>query len=163
MGQGYSSNSGIFARRGNPWVSKKEGIKDFGRNPETEDPEYDFDHRYHKTGETFGKPIVAPVKTEAIEPRPVKETEADFARRKANIMLSFRRGQRERLVDVKDGQRGFDGVKPDNIPKSVAAGSKEPSREKQTPPTVGSKSHHDFSGGNPPKEVKKNGKIYRRR
>lgn len=37
----YSSNSGIFERRGDPWVSDKEGRAQYGRNLFTEDPDFD--------------------------------------------------------------------------------------------------------------------------
>lgn len=37
------SNSRIFARRGDPWVSQKEGRRDFGRFLESENPDYDCD------------------------------------------------------------------------------------------------------------------------
>lgn len=84
----YSSNAGIFEKRGNPWVSRREGETKFGRNLETEDAEYDFDHRYHQT-ETVGKPRMA-------EPRPVYRDPvrtpkvADFATRKANALRKMR-------------------------------------------------------------------------
>lgn len=37
----YHSNSDIFARRGNPWVSDREGREGYGRNVQTEDPDLD--------------------------------------------------------------------------------------------------------------------------
>lgn len=79
----YTSNAGIFAKRGDPWVSQREGVKDFLRNPETENPEYDFDHRFHHAGSVMGKPTVAPKRVEHHDPRPVKGD--DPLRRKASI------------------------------------------------------------------------------
>lgn len=79
----YSSNSGIFEKRGDPWSTEREGIRDFNRNPETENAEYDFDHRFHETGNAFGKPAVAPERREYRDPMP--ERINDAARRKASI------------------------------------------------------------------------------
>lgn len=100
----YSSNSGMFAKRGDPWISRKEGIKDFGRNPDVEDAEYDFDHRFHTTeGLSFGKPLVAPKREEHFDPIPKKSTEPDYARLKANALVRMHqslRGSQPRMVKV---------------------------------------------------------------
>jgi hypothetical protein len=37
----YSSNSGIFERRGDPWVSEKEGVREYGRDLFSENPDFD--------------------------------------------------------------------------------------------------------------------------
>lgn len=37
----YSSNSQIFEQRGDPWVSEKEGIRDYGRDLFSENPDFD--------------------------------------------------------------------------------------------------------------------------
>lgn len=106
---GYSSMGRIFEQRGDPMVTQREAIRDYGRNPETEDPEYDFDHRFHKTGSSFGKPRQAVERVEHRDPVPVKQ-EDDSARRRANIMLVMRRKQREHangLNRVAEAQRGF--------------------------------------------------------
>lgn len=84
MGQGYSSNSGIFAKRGDPWVSRREGIRDFRRDPDNENPDYDFDHRYHGTGNIIGRPIVAPPRPICRDPVPEKKR-TDTARTTASI------------------------------------------------------------------------------
>jgi hypothetical protein len=89
MGQGYSSNARLFAKRGDPWVSRKEGIKDFGRNPETEDAEFDFDHRFHKTGSAFGKPKPAEPRKVHKDPEPEPRTEADWSVRRANFLRAM--------------------------------------------------------------------------
>ena len=80
----YASNSGIFEKRGDPWVTKREGVRDYARNLETEDPEYDFDRRFHSTQNAIGKPRQAVERKEYREPRPVKAD--DPARRKASIL-----------------------------------------------------------------------------
>lgn len=80
-----SSSSGMFAKRGNPWITRKEGVKDFGRNPETEDAEYDFDHRFHETANAFGKPKEAPKKEEHKEDKP-EPLPLDHPRRTANVL-----------------------------------------------------------------------------
>lgn len=36
-----ASNASIFERRGDPWVSDKDAVRDFGRHPLTEDPDMD--------------------------------------------------------------------------------------------------------------------------
>jgi hypothetical protein len=81
----YTSNAGIFEKRGDPWVSRREGERDYNRNLEIEDPEYDFDHRFHEAGNVIGKPVVAPRRQEHHDPKPVRREEDEFARRKANI------------------------------------------------------------------------------
>jgi hypothetical protein len=77
----YASNSRVFEKRGDPWVTRREGVKDFARNIETEDADRDFDHRFHNTG--FGPKEAAP-HPEHKAPRPAPK-EDDFLRRKANI------------------------------------------------------------------------------
>jgi hypothetical protein len=77
----YSTNSGIFEKRGDPWVTTREGVKDFGRNIETEDAERDFAYRHFDTA--FG-PKPAKPHVEAKEQRPTKSDD-DPERRKASI------------------------------------------------------------------------------
>lgn len=98
----YTSNSGIFAKRGDPWVSRKEGVRDFNRNLETEDPEYDFDHRFHNAGNVIGKPTVAPQRPEYRDPMPTKGD--DNARRKAAIArrMNARIAEHSRQTTVVD-------------------------------------------------------------
>jgi hypothetical protein len=90
----YASNSRIFERRGDPWVTSREGMRDYNRNPETEDAERDFDHRFHHTGEVFGKPGIAKPKEEYRDPRPTIEDDA--SRRKASIVRRMNMRMTER-------------------------------------------------------------------
>lgn len=103
-GPKLSSNSKLFARRGDPWITNREGVKDYGRNPEAENPEYDFDHRFHHTGETFGKPSVAIPKEELREPKPTPSSKPDYARRKAALLMNMNKRIREvsQPISVRD-------------------------------------------------------------
>jgi hypothetical protein len=80
----YSSNSGIFAKRGDPWVSRREGEKGFGRNLETENPELDQFTRARK----------AESRPKYVDPKPQK-AEASFAHRKANALRVMHREMSE--------------------------------------------------------------------
>lgn len=82
----YSSNSDIFRRRGNPWVSRREGENDFGRILETENPEMDQFTRARKAEPK--PPFVSPSPT-------AKPAEGDFATRKANALAKMHRDMRE--------------------------------------------------------------------
>ena len=42
-----SSSSSMFARKGNPWVTRKEGERDFNRQVEIENPDMDADRQRH--------------------------------------------------------------------------------------------------------------------
>ncbi len=42
------TNADIFRDRGDPWVSEREGLTQYGRNLDTEDVDYDRDHRARK-------------------------------------------------------------------------------------------------------------------
>jgi hypothetical protein len=104
----YSSNSRIFERRGNPWLTEREKHKDFSRNPETEDAEYDFDHRFHETSNAFGKPKQAPKREEYREAIPVRVDDADNARRKASICRKMNASvHRNNAIEVKPVARHF--------------------------------------------------------
>jgi hypothetical protein len=46
---GYATNASVFQKRGDPWVSEREGLSNYGRNLMTEDP--DFDRYFAKTSE----------------------------------------------------------------------------------------------------------------
>jgi hypothetical protein len=59
-----SSNSRLFEKRGDPWVSEKEGQERFGRNLNSENPDFDqyFANRAsekEKYQDPRGSPIVA--------------------------------------------------------------------------------------------------------
>lgn len=94
-----SSSASIFARKGNPWVSDKEGRKDFGRNLDTEEPELDQFTRARK----------AEPKKAFVDPVPEKPV-ADFHKRKANICrrmnATITRIDNSKLIRVSARKRG---------------------------------------------------------
>lgn len=154
----------IFETRGDPMVSQKEGMKDpeYRRNLETENPDYDR--------------MFAPLARDLLKPQQVDKANAfrklsakdtyDPQRKAAQIMLETRakvRKAEEGAQVAREIKREQDGVLRDNIPAKTLPGSKEISREKQTPKDAPGRSYYDFTGKSPPKEIKKNGKIYRRK
>lgn len=42
-----SSSSGMFAKKGNPWVTRREGERDYDRQVEVENPDMDADRQRH--------------------------------------------------------------------------------------------------------------------
>lgn len=72
--RGISSMGRIFEERGDPLVTFREGVKDYGRNLLTEDPDRD---RYLVAAKALFKP-------KYVDP-PSKERKADAASRLANI------------------------------------------------------------------------------
>jgi hypothetical protein len=50
-----SSSSGMFARKGDPWVTRKEGERDFNRQVEVENPDMDADRQRHARIKGFSK------------------------------------------------------------------------------------------------------------
>lgn len=101
MSRGYSSNSGIFAKRGDPWVSGREGREKFGRNVETENPDLD---QFTRARKAEPKPkFVDP-------PKPAKPAEGSFSQRKANILAVMHKSIRvetNRHHEVKAAERNF--------------------------------------------------------
>lgn len=95
------SNSQLFAKRGDPWISRKEAIRDFEREPDYENPDYDFDNRFHHAGNVIGKPTVALAREEHKE-QPGKPIEADLRRKLANIRQRHRNNSRP--IKVKDNE-----------------------------------------------------------
>src|SRR4051812_29905810 len=88
----YSSSSRIFERRGDPWLSDKERVRDYNRDPEAEDPEYDYSHRFHHSQNAVGKPREAPPRPEVPTPEG-KARERDYALRGAQILAKHNRGR----------------------------------------------------------------------
>lgn len=84
-GPKYSTNSGIFAKRGDPWVSERQGLEDFGRVLATENPDFDAAVRAKRVEK----------KERYVDPKPPGKPKEDFARRKANIIATMRRELRE--------------------------------------------------------------------
>lgn len=152
----------VFETRGDPMATDKEGRKNYGRNLETENPDYDR--------------MFAPLARDLLKPQQVDKANAfrklsakdtyDPQRKAAQIMLETRakvKKAEEGAQVAREIKRDQDGVVRDNIPAKTLPGSKGLSREKQTPPDAPSKSYYDFTGKSPPKEIKKHGKIYRRK
>jgi hypothetical protein len=88
------SNANLFAKRGNPWVTRREGIRDFGREPSvlsgTENPDMDM---YTRAGR-------APQHFERGPDKPVREATADDHLRATNIIRKMRNEQRGDLLVV---------------------------------------------------------------
>ena len=147
-----------------------------GRNLETENP--DMDRYFARLATDLLKPAQIDRTNEGKKRNALLEGRKGYdpQRRAAQNMLETRRKVREaqqRAIVFKDNRpkRPDDGVKPDNIPETKRARLTEKrwegfetSREEQTPnPVRGTKGTYDFSGKLPPKEIKKHGKIYRRK
>jgi hypothetical protein len=207
-----SSSSASFASRGNPMVTEREAIRDFGRNPDTENAEYDADRqRYRRKVDRDFDAAVSGVDSADMS----QFTRAGFNRQngkgslfrqrnwhdKSEVVVEIRKKRKiagfgafdkhlEKLSDdrlrsaansaqiirntsiipssrisrkilrISEGER-------DNIPATVPAGSNAMSREKQTPPDLARHGgFYDFTGkkGSPnKKEIKKAGKIFRRK
>lgn len=100
---GYSSNAGVFEKRGDPFVSPREGLEGFNRNLETENPDYD---------RHFARLATDLLKPSQRERRKVKEFHDDPQRRATNAILVMRKAMaaaqgRSEDRNVKDtrGQR----------------------------------------------------------
>lgn len=78
MSKGIRSNSDIFADRGDPWVSEKEGLTGYGRILRTENPDLD----------QFTRAKMATGKHE-MKSEPRSEPRADQKRRVANVMAKM--------------------------------------------------------------------------
>lgn len=95
----YSSNSRIFARRGDPWISRREGESQFGRNLETEEPELDQFLRAKK----------APERPKYVDP-PAPGISDTFAKRKAEIVRKMNvemRAVSHRTVELNEARISF--------------------------------------------------------
>lgn len=103
----YSSSSRIFERRGDPWLSDRERVKDFQREPETENPDYDFDHRFHYSRNAKGKPKTVEPQKEVKTVRREPQTEADFARRGANILRKLHASNSAVRVEARETVQRF--------------------------------------------------------
>lgn len=144
----------VFETRGDPLVSPREGREKFGRNLETENPDYDR--------------MFAPIARDLLKPSQIDrtsalrklnaKTEPDIQRKTAQIMCETRNkiaaAQRGAQVCRTAKSKEIVGD-PDHLPKAH--------RVDQTPKDAPSRSYYDFTGKSPPKEIKKNGKIYRRK
>lgn len=116
----YHSNSDIFARRGNPWVSDREGREGYGRNVDTEDPDLDCftrakmaDHPYQPTRSGLHADI-APTTA-----KPGKSITQSPAHRFASINARLQRELRKLQPIVVPDAPGH--VEPPSFSKSGAA------------------------------------------
>lgn len=145
----------VFASRGDPLMTEREGIKDFQRKPEIEDP--DFDRMFAPLARDLLKPSQVDTTNQIKKVEPVQKP-FDAQRKAAAIMLAGRQKfkkatggiQEARVIKSKDT-----GIVPD--PSAMRE-----KRDAQTPDHLKNKpSSYDFSGKTMPKEIKKHGKIYR--
>lgn len=91
-----ASSSSLFAKRGDPWLTEREAIKDFERDILTENPDFD----------QFAAASVAKPKA-AFYQEPGKPIENDFSRRAANFMLKTHSLTRERGIIVAEGRKAL--------------------------------------------------------
>jgi hypothetical protein len=89
----YSSSARIFEQRGDPWLTDKEQRKDFQRDPEAENPDYDFDHRFHYTQNAKGKPKTVAPRNDGpnVISRGNADAAPDFSKRGANLLAKLHR------------------------------------------------------------------------
>ena len=134
----------VFEQRGDPMVTAREGREKFGRNLDTEDPDFDRyfaekrqeelreerlasallkPHQVDK-GESFRKSIAS---------RSTAQELADKIRARGNNRLIAMNYQaRKRIINIPEPKRD-EPAPPDNVPATVLGHDKSPSREKQTP------------------------------
>lgn len=97
MAPKLSSNAHIFAKLGNPWISLREAIHDFGRNPVSENPDLD---RYLYATKARG------IKAEIVRVKPEeKSAMADASTRNMNA----RRALNKKIIAQEKGR--FNRVK----------------------------------------------------
>jgi hypothetical protein len=97
-----SSTARIFERRGDPWVTPKEGVKDFARNLATEDVDRDAEahklssNHYLSRSERAAKDtMVRQVKPEKAEP-----PDKSFALAITQVRMGYRAKERENTVNI---------------------------------------------------------------
>jgi hypothetical protein len=95
-----SSSAGAFERRGNPWVTDKEGCKDFNRNREVENPDMDADRQRTEARRHREKLYVrGDYKT---------TTPMDTANAQFDSYFAKRVGDRRNKIDWKGARKGVD-------------------------------------------------------
>lgn len=114
----YASNASVFARRGNPWVSEREGREGYGRNLDTEDPDLDMFTRaksakrpYVPTKTGIHSDLISLSKPRGLGPSNTQTPERRFAQINAKLQAALRANA---PVKVKEGP-----VKP--VPPARAA------------------------------------------
>jgi hypothetical protein len=88
----YASNSGVFEKRGDPWVSEREGKEQFGRNLFSEDP--DFDRYFSEKAEH--RRANREIRTALAEESPIGKTVATTSRRASTLVLEAKTRMRNR-------------------------------------------------------------------
>ena len=83
-----NSVANIFANRGDPLVSEKEGRKNYGRNPVTENPDLD---QFFLAKKAVPKPVF-------VDPVRVVKTKADYSTR----MMNARRGVKNNRMTIQE-------------------------------------------------------------
>lgn len=150
----------VFASRGDPLMTEREGIKDFQRKPETEDP--DFDRMFAPLARDLLKPSQVD-KTNQIKKVQQAQKPEDI-QRKVTAMILAGNAKFKKALKAEEGrvvQKGRVAASKDTgiVPDPSAMREK---RDAQTPDHLKNKpSSYDFSGKTMPKEIKKHGKIYR--
>lgn len=87
----FTTSTQMFASRGDPWTTDKEGEKNYGRNLFTENPDLE---RYTAAGK-------AKAKREADNPKPVLPPNYELRRTLANKTIVLNRILKRRSIDVK--------------------------------------------------------------
>jgi hypothetical protein len=110
-----SSSSRAFERRGNPWVTEKEGVHDFGRNKEIENPDFDADSQRARLRESrerdrrFGRPDFKGTLSVAVENA---QLDSYFAEKKPEVDLREKyskvKGDHRNKIDWGGARKGID-------------------------------------------------------
>jgi hypothetical protein len=93
---GISTSSQLFAERGDPWMTEREQVKDFDRDPSTENPDFD----------QFWAASPARIKA-AFVPERGTPIENDFSRRAANFMRTTNRLTQPQHIIVADNKKAL--------------------------------------------------------
>lgn len=99
-----SSVGGIFERRGDPMVSAREGQEKYGRNLETENPEYDRYFAENKERERAANQLLKAAQIDignAFRKASKPSSQYDPQRAAANAVLKMEREMRKATVNVK--------------------------------------------------------------
>lgn len=98
MAKGYRTNSDLFAKRGDPWVTRREGERNFGRNVDSENPDYD----------QFAFAKRASPKVPYVDPPKPEKQAASYTQRKTNIIMRARSQARSVNRAIPDSENPFE-------------------------------------------------------